>query len=79
MTIEQSCLHYRYGKNKCKHHFERKQREGVNPRIYIQTCKISAPTQCSVLIQFIKWNRSQPNNEDKTGTVNQKRSASTRK
>ena len=52
--------------NKCKHHFERKQCEDVNPPIYIRTCKSSMPTQCSALIRFIKWNTSQPNHEDKT-------------
>ena len=71
MAIEQPFIHSRYGKNKCKHHFKRKQCEDVNPRIYIPTCKSSVPTQCSAPIRFIKWNASQPNDEDKTGPVNQ--------
>ena len=71
MTIEQPCIHYWYGKDKCKHHFERKQRKDVNPRIHIPTCESSVSTQCSALIRFIKWNTSQTNDEDKTGPVNQ--------
>ena len=71
MAIGQPCTHSQYGKNKCKHHFERKQREDVNPRIYIPTCKSPVPTQCSAPIRFIKSNTSQANDEDKTGPVNQ--------
>ena len=71
MAIEQPCIHSPYSKDKCKHHFERKQCEDVNPQIYISACESSVPTQCSALIQFIKWKPSQPNDEDKTGPVNQ--------
>ena len=70
MATEQPCIHSRYDKNKCKHHFERKQREDVNPGIYIPTCKISVPTQCSASIRFIKWNTSQPNDEVKRYSIN---------
>ena len=74
MAIEQPCIHSKYGKSKCKYQFERKQRENVNSQIYIlniSTCKSSVPTQCSALMPFIKWNTSQPNDEDKTGSFNQ--------